>query len=88
MCQALEVSRSGYYAWQQRGQTTQREQEDVALTAQIRQIFEDSHQTYGSPRIQAELRARGIVCSRHRVARLMRQAGVNVGTPHRRVQTT
>jgi transposase InsO family protein len=82
MCQALEVSRSGYYAWQQR------EQEDVALTVQIRQIFEDSHQTYGSPRIQAELRARGIVCSRHRVARLMRQARVKVGTPRRRVQTT
>ena len=88
MCEALGVSRSGYYAWHKRGQTTQREQADAALTAEIRQIFEESHQTYGSPRIHAELRARGQQCSRHRVARLMRQAGIQVSAQHRRVRTT
>jgi putative transposase len=88
MCAAFGVSRSGYYAWQQRGQTTQHEQADETLTAHIRQIFEDSHATYGSPRIYAELKAQGYVCSRHRVARLMRQAEIGVAIPHRRVQTT
>lgn len=88
MCEALGVSRSGYYAWQKRGQTTHREQADGSLMAQIRQIFEESHQTYGSPRIHAELKARGVLCNRHRVARLMRHAGIAVSIPHRRVRTT
>ncbi len=88
MCAAFGVSRSRYYAWHQCGQTTQHEQADEALTAHIRQIFEDSHATYGSPRIYAELKAQGQVCSRHRVARLIRQAGRGVSLPRRRLQTT
>jgi putative transposase len=55
VCQALGVSRNGYYARQKGGQTSQHEQADAALMAQIRQIIEDSHQTYGSLRIYAEL---------------------------------
>jgi len=47
-----------------------------SLTQQIKQIHQHSRQTYGSPRIQAELRAQGFKCGRNRVARLMRQAQV------------
>lgn len=88
MCRALGVSRSGYYAWRRRGETTQREQQRSALMRAIQAIFETSHHTYGSPRIHAELKAHGIRCSRQQVARLMRQAGLSAITPRRRVQTT
>lgn len=75
MCQVLGVSRSGYYAWRQRS-PSQREVANQALGEQIREVFDYSRQTYGSPRVHAELRRRGIICSRHRVARLMRQQGL------------
>ena len=88
MCEAFGVSRSGYYAWQRRGQTTQREQTQSCLLAQIQQVFEASHQTYGSPRIYAELKARGVRCSREHVACLMRQAGLSARQHRRRVKTT
>ncbi|MCC7450611.1 MAG: IS3 family transposase [Anaerolineae bacterium] len=88
MCQAFGVSRSGYYAWQRRSQTTQREQAERLLRDQIGQIYAESHQTYGSPRIYAELKARGIPCSRDRVALLMRDTGLAVRPAHRRVNTT
>ena len=88
MCRALAVSRSGYYAWCQRGETTQGEERKTALTSQIEQIFAASHQTYGSPRVYAELKAQGVRCSRQQVAGLMRQAGLSALMPRRRVQTT
>lgn len=88
MCRALGVSRSGYYAWRKGGQMTQREQADEMLMPHIRQVFENSQATYGSPRIYAELKAQGCVCSRQRVARLMRQASIALRLPRRRVQTT
>ena len=78
MCTALGVSRSGYYAWQERGQTTQHEQADETLMAHLQQIFEDSHATYGRPHIYAELKAQDSLCRRHRVAWLMRQVGIGV----------
>jgi transposase InsO family protein len=67
---------------------TRREQADAALTEQIRQVFESSGQTYGSPRVHAELTAQGIACSRRRVARLMQQAELTATQPRRRTQTT
>jgi len=73
LCAVLEVSRSGYYAWRQRPPSA-REQADAALQLAIREIYALSRQTYGSPRILAELRARGYRCGRKRVARLMREA--------------
>ena len=58
------------------------------LLTQIRQFFERSKQTYGSPRILRDLKADGVCCGRHRVARLMRQAGMQaVAAPHFRVTT-
>lgn len=88
MCRALGVSRSGYYAWRQRGETTQPEQRKTALLHHIQQVFAASHQTYGSPRVYAELKAQGVRCSRQHVAWLMRQSGLSAVLPRRRVQTT
>ncbi len=88
MCQALEVSVSGYYAWRTR-QPSARQQRDAELLAHIRAAYEASRGLYGSPRIHAALRAVGICCSRKRVARLMRQAGIHSQrVVRRRTRTT
>jgi len=75
MCRVLQVSTSGYYAWL-RHKPSEREQADQTLLAKIKQIHADSMQTYGAPRIHAELRAQGTPVGRKRVARLMREAGL------------
>ncbi len=72
MCRVLEVSRSGYYAWCERG-PSQRERADAALSKTIKSIHEQSRGTYGAPRIHAELKDdHHVHCSCKRVARLMR----------------
>jgi putative transposase len=87
-CRVLGVSRSGYYAWRGR-QESARARADAALTARITAIHTASRQTYGSPRVQAELRATGERCSRRRVARLMRRAGRRgCHGQRRRIRTT
>lgn len=73
MCRVLNVSRSGYYAWRKRP-VSAREMANEALKAEIKEIYEQSRQTYGSPRIQAELAERGRQCGVNRVARLMNEA--------------
>ena len=73
MCRVLGVSRSGYYDWRDRT-PSKRGRENAALTERIRQIHERSRQTYGSPRVHAELHSVGVRCSKKRVARLMREA--------------
>jgi putative transposase len=70
MCRVLRVSRSGYYAWLKRP-TSSREMADQALSQHIKEIHQQSRQTYGSPRIQAELAENGVNCGHKRVARLM-----------------
>jgi putative transposase len=82
LCRVLGVARSGFYAWSSRPPSA-RSQRDAALRAAIVEIHRQSRRTYGSPRIHAELRARGQRCSRKRVARLMGQAGL-VGVHPRR----
>jgi putative transposase len=72
MCELLKVSRSGYYAWLERPES-KRTKENKILSEHIQQIHKDSDQTYGSPRIQAELIAQGFMPSRQRVVRLMKQ---------------
>jgi transposase InsO family protein len=72
MTDALEVSRSGFFAHQRKGEKPRR-QEDRALAERIRPIFGASRQTYGSPRITAALRQAGQRCGKNRVARLMRE---------------
>src|SRR5574340_346755 len=75
LCQVLEVSRSGYYAWHMRQRQPQSNAEQD-LIRDIRAIHRMSRCTYGSPRISYELRRQGKVCNHKRVARLMRLAGV------------
>ena len=75
MCRVLHVSRSGYYAWCKRP-ISARKMADQQLSQQIKEIHQHSRQTYGSPRIRAELAAQGVKCGRKRVARLMRQANL------------
>ena len=74
LCAAFEVSPSGYYDWGQRQtQPGPRAQANALLSELILQIHRDSHKTYGSPRIQAELAKVGRAHGRNRIARLMRQ---------------
>ncbi|GLV55913.1 transposase [Dictyobacter sp. S3.2.2.5] len=87
LCQALDVSESGYYAWKRRPMS-QHCREDAQLAAEIQQIFLDHRQVYGSPRIHALLRARGMTCSRKRVARLMQQLGLSAQVKRSRKPTT
>lgn len=75
LCRVLQVARSGYYAWCQRGESRRRQQNQWALV-HIRACHRASKGRYGSPRIYRSLRAQGILIGRHRVARLMRQYGV------------
>jgi putative transposase len=87
MCRVLEVSPSGYWAWSKRA-PSQRARSDDALITTIRAIHEDSRGTYGVPRVHAELRDTGTRCSRKRVARLMRAAGLEGVHRRRFVRTT
>src|SRR5436305_14737489 len=88
-CRLLQVSTSGYYAWQQRQTYPQLESDERALVAQISTVFEESRRTYGSPRVTAALRQQGIACNRKRVARLMRKQGlVAKYRRRRRIKTT
>jgi putative transposase len=82
MCQALKVTRSGYYAWYKRP-PSKREQANQALLEQIRKIYQTSRKTYGSPRIHAYLRRRGWLCGHNRVARLMHLHGIVARRMHR-----
>jgi transposase InsO family protein len=75
LCRMLEVSRAGFYAAQGRTPSA-RARADTKLGVEIAAIHAESRQCYGSPRVQAELRARGHGPSRKRVARLMRQQGL------------
>jgi putative transposase len=87
-CRVLGVARSGYYAWRGRAASA-RARADAALSARILTIHQTSRETYGSPRIHADLQANGERCGRRRVARLMRQAGVRGCHGQRRqVRTT
>ena len=75
LCEALQVSRSGYYAARCRP-VSARGQRQAALTERIRDIHVASRETYGAPRVHAELQAQGVACCRNTVAKLMRQAQI------------
>src|SRR5947208_1413522 len=75
MCRVLGVSASGYYAWRER-EPSQRTRSNEDLLQRIRTIHLKSRETYGAPRVHAELRDEGVAVSYNRVARLMRAAGL------------
>ena len=75
LSRCLRVSVAGYYGWL-RGRGRKRQQQDAMLLQHIRRIHADNKGNYGSPRIYRELREQGISCSKERIERLMREAGV------------
>lgn len=75
LCDVLEVSRSGYFAWAS-GRRERRAQRDQELTVHIGRAFEASRRSYGYPRMTVELRDRGQRVGKARVARLMKSAGL------------
>jgi putative transposase len=90
LCRALGVSVSGYYRWRkQQGVTTPRQAANQQLGEAIARAHQASYGTYGSPRVHAQLRNEGWACSKQRVERLMRVAGLRGKCKRRqRVQTT
>lgn len=88
LCEALQVSRSGYYAWLQ-AEPGPRARANTTLVIEIENLFEHHRENYGSPRITAALRQQGVVCNHKRVERLMREEGLRARVPKRfRVATT
>ena len=75
VCPVLGVSRSGYYDWLKR-RPSQRQLADQKLLCLILKVYEQGRKTYGSPRVTQMLKRQNQPCGRHRVARLMRQAGL------------
>ena len=87
MCRVLEVSRSGFHAWERR-RPSRRAQEDARLVRRIEAIHARSRATYGAPRVHAELRHEGVRVGRKRVERLMRRRGLSGLVKRRRGRTT
>ena len=75
MCHALGVSESGYHAWRERP-PSRRAQEDAGLLEKIREIHQRYRQACGSDKTWHLLKADGVTCGRHRVARLRRSHGI------------
>jgi putative transposase len=87
MCEVLCVSESGYYAWRKR-ESSQRKREDEELGKRIEDAYSKNREVYGSPRIHAELKEQGVRCGRKRIARLMRERGINAKPKRRKMKTT
>lgn len=75
LCRVLQVSASGYYAWSTRPPSP-RAQNDEYLLAEIKRVHEESKNTYGSEKTWKALNSQGIVCGKHKVARLRRLNGI------------
>jgi transposase InsO family protein len=87
MCRALNVSPAGYYAWRDRPES-RRSMQDRTLLSTIRGIHRESRETYGSPSVWDALSKQGHAVGKHRVARLMRQAGLRAKTVRKWRATT
>ena len=87
MCRVLRVSPGGYYDWRGRPQSSRASRHD-ALVAAIKVIHGEVKARYGSPRIHAELIARGEGCCVNTVARLMRREGFAAKTRRKFRSTT
>jgi putative transposase len=87
MCQVMQVSRSGYYAWLNRPESS-RQRRNKELLVKIRKTHKLSRGTYGSPRITKALNKQGITCGKNHVARLMRENGIVAKTKRKYKATT
>lgn len=86
MCAALDVSTAGYYAWRDRGASSQQQRRE-GLAVEIQAVHAEVKGRYGSPRMHAELVDRGHECSVNTVAKIMREAGI-VAKSHRKFRKT
>ncbi|MBA3006351.1 MAG: IS3 family transposase [Proteobacteria bacterium] len=75
LCDVMEVSRSGYYFWKNRGKSA-RQQEYEHLTSVVQEAHKVSKGTYGARRIAEEVEAHGVSCGRTKAATLMKLADV------------
>ena len=75
LCRCMDVTRSGFYAWQRRPESP-RSRDDRRLKVLVHAFFAESQQRYGSPRIHGDLIERGEQVSRKRVSRLMQEEGL------------
>lgn len=82
LCEALDVSRSGFHAWLNRS-PSQRSRDDEALCARMRASFLGSDRTYGARRVWRDILAEGFICGLHRIERLMRRNAMKA-RPRRR----
>ena len=88
MARTLGVSPAGYYARRRRPRSLHSLADEIMVDL-IRRVHADSRGTYGAPRVQAELRlGQGIHCSRKRIARIMRQQGLQGVSRRRGIHTT
>ena len=88
LCRLLEVTKQGYCQWKKR-QPGKRAQRRKELDEKIRKIFEDSKQTYGSPRVHAQLKAQGMTINIKTVEKRMKALGLRPDPPRPfRPQTT
>lgn len=87
LCEQLQVSRAGYYAWRRRPPSVRQTRRD-ALVQEIRLVHQRSRQTYGSPRVHAQLIDQQVPVCRNTVAKLMSQQGLRVTRRRRFVPRT
>ena len=84
ICEALGVSRSGYYAWLTR-EPSDRSRRDDVLTREVRKSFLDSDRTYGARRVWHDVLAAGLSCGLHAIERLMRRNALRARPRRRRL---
>lgn len=87
MCRVLDVARSGYYAWKQRGESP-RDKENRRLDADIQRLYGRYQGRYGAPRLTLDLRAEGWLVSRRRVAKRMQTLGLRAKAARKYTATT
>ena len=75
MCQLYGVTRAGYYAWRKRPRSN-RQRTDEQLIPKIVRVYQDSDQTYGSPRVYQSLKQSGETAGKRKIERLMRENGI------------
>jgi len=86
MCLVIGASRSGYYRWKKQPQS-KRQKENDKILMEIRESHKNSRRAYGSPRITVDLQAKGMMCGKNRVARLMKIHGI-VGKAKKKFKAT
>ena len=87
LCEVLDVTRSGYYAWLDRP-ASPKKIADAQLLLEIKAALVRGRGAYGSPRVHLDLRAHGIRVGKKRIERLMRENGLEVRQKRRFVHTT